>query len=144
MGRTHPQLPRSSDSHRILGGKLRQRWLVLRDPTLLAPSSREPGQWCEDPPISTITLSDCLFRLTKTQEAEECGAHGSASVRQEAELSKADRVTGCGRRLVLLVQSAWLMSHEKMASLYSHQGWKSDLSHLTEPASRPEHHFLFL
>ena len=45
----------------------------------------------------------CLSGLTETQEAEECGAHGSASVRQEAELSKADRVTGCGRRAVLLV-----------------------------------------
>ena len=31
------------------------------DPTLLAPSSREPGQWCEDPPISTITLSNRVF-----------------------------------------------------------------------------------
>ena len=31
------------------------------DPTLLAPSSREPGQWCEDPPISTITLSNGVF-----------------------------------------------------------------------------------
>ena len=35
-------------------------------------------------------------RLTDTQEAEEYGAHGSASVRWEAELSKADWVTGCG------------------------------------------------
>ena len=43
-------------------------------------------------------LRPCLSGLTETQEAEECGAHGSASVRQEAELSKADRVTGCGRR----------------------------------------------
>ena len=48
-------------------------------------------------------LQPCLSGLTETQEAEECGAHGSASVRQEAELSKADRVTGCGRRAVLLV-----------------------------------------
>ena len=31
------------------------------DPMLLAPSSREPGQWCEDPPISTITLSNHVF-----------------------------------------------------------------------------------
>ena len=35
-------------------------------------------------------LQRCLSGLTKTQEAEERGAHGSASVRQEAELSKAD------------------------------------------------------
>ena len=76
----------------------------------------------------------CLSGLTKTQEAEECGAHGSASVRQEAELSKADRVTGCGRRAVL-VYSAWFMSHGKMASLFSHQGWKSDLSRITEHTS---------
>ena len=56
-------------------------------------------------------------------------------MRQEAELSKADRVTGCGRRVVLLVQSAWLMSDGKMASLFSCQGWKSDLSLSTEHAS---------
>ena len=31
------------------------------DPMLLAPSSREPGQWCKDPPISTITLSNGVF-----------------------------------------------------------------------------------
>ena len=80
-------------------------------------------------------LQPCLSGLTETQEAEECGAHGSASVRQEAELSKADRVTGCGRRAVLSVQSAWLMSHGKMASLVSLQGRKSDLSHITEHAS---------
>ena len=90
MGRTHPQLPRSSDSHRILEGKARQRWLVLMDPTFLAPSSWEPGQWCEDRTISIITVSNHVFQLTKTKEAEECGAHGSASVRPEAELSKAD------------------------------------------------------
>ena len=32
MGRTHPQLPRSSDSHWILEGKACQRWLVLMHP----------------------------------------------------------------------------------------------------------------
>ena len=61
MGRTHLQLPRSSDSHRILERKACQRLLVLMDPMLPAPSSREPGQWCEDLPISTITLSDRVF-----------------------------------------------------------------------------------
>ena len=35
-------------------------------------------------------LQLCLSGLTETQEAEECGARGSASVRQEAELSKTD------------------------------------------------------
>ena len=54
MGRTHPQLPRSLDSHRILEGKARQRWLVPMDHTLFGPSCRELGQWCKDPPISTI------------------------------------------------------------------------------------------
>ena len=34
MGRTHPQLARSSDSHRILEGKACQRLLVLMDCTL--------------------------------------------------------------------------------------------------------------
>ena len=60
------------------------------DPMLLAPSSREPGQWCEDLLISTINSMTMSSGLTETQEAEETGAHGSASVRQEAELSKAD------------------------------------------------------
>ena len=54
-------MPRSSHSHRILEGKACQRWLVLMDPTILAPSFREPGQWCEDPQISTITLSYHVF-----------------------------------------------------------------------------------
>ena len=44
------------------------------------------------------------FGLTETQQAEECGPHGSAPVRQEAGLSTADRVTGCGRRAVLFSQ----------------------------------------
>ena len=61
MGRTHPQLPRSSDSHRILEGKARHIWLVLMDPTVFAPLCREPGQWCEDLLISTITLSNRVF-----------------------------------------------------------------------------------
>ena len=39
------------------------------------------------------------------------------------------------KRSVLLVQSAWLMSDGKMASLFSCQGWKSDLSLSTEHAS---------
>ena len=30
-------------------------------PTLFAPSCREPGQWCEDLLISTITLSNRVF-----------------------------------------------------------------------------------
>ena len=144
MGRTHPQLPRSSDSHTILEGKACQRWLVLMDPMLLAPSSREPGQWCEDLLISTINSMTMSSGLTETQEAEETGAHCSASVRQKAELSKADWVTGGGRRAVLLVQSVWLMSHGKMASLFSRQGWKSDLSHSTGHASWLDRHFLFL
>ena len=144
MGRTHPWLSRSSDSHRILEGNPRHRWLVLMDPTLCTLMQQTWSGVQGPPDFHHNPLQRCLSGLTKTQEAEECGAHGSASVRQEAELSKADRVTGCGRRSVLLVQSAWLMSHEKMASLYSHQGWKSDLSRLTEPASPPEHHFLFL
>ena len=38
--RTHPQLPRSSDSHRILEGKPCQRWLVLMDPTWVWVNSR--------------------------------------------------------------------------------------------------------
>ena len=41
--------------------KTRQRWLVLMDPTFLAPSSREPDQWCEDPLFSPITLPDSVF-----------------------------------------------------------------------------------
>ena len=41
--------------------KLRQRWLVSIDPMLFAPSCREPGQGCKDPPISTITLSNRVF-----------------------------------------------------------------------------------
>ena len=80
-------------------------------------------------------LQPCLSGFTETQEAEECGAHGSASVRQEAELNKADRVTGCGRWVVLLVQSAWVMSHGKMAGLFSRQVWKSDLSYIMEHTS---------
>ena len=32
------------------------------------------------------------------------------------------------KQAVLLLQSAWVMSHGKMASLFSRQGWKSDLS----------------
>ena len=50
-------------------------------------------------------LQPCLSGLTETQVAEECGVHGSTSLRQDAELSKADRVTGCRMRAVLLVQS---------------------------------------
>ena len=71
-------------------------------------------------------LQPCLSGFTETQEAEECGAHGSASVRQEAELS---------RRWVVLVHFAWLMSHGKMTILFSCQGWKSDLSRITEHTS---------
>ena len=144
MGRTHPQLPRSSDSHRILKGKTRQRWLIPIDPTLVAPSCREPGQWCEDLLISTITLSNRVFLDSpRLRRLRSVGAHGSASVRQEAELSKADWVTGCGRRVVLLVQSAWFMSHGKMASLFSRQGWKSDLRRITEHTSWPDLHICF-
>ena len=122
MGGTHPQLPKSSDSHRILGGKTRQRWLVPIDPTFLAPTSRNLVSGARTPDFHHNPLQPCLSGLTETQEAEECVAHGSASVRPEAELSKADRVTGCGRRAVLLVQSAWFMSHGKMASLFSKPG----------------------
>ena len=94
------------------------------DPTILAPSSSEPGQWCEDPDFHHKPLLLGLSRLTETQEAEECGAHGSASVRQEAELSKADQVTGCRMQVVVFIQSAWCMSQGKMGSLFSLQGWK--------------------
>ena len=62
-----------------------------------------------------------LSRLTKAQEAQEYGPHGSASVRQEAGLSKADRVTGCGRRAVLFIQSDWCRSQGKTGSLLSRQ-----------------------
>ena len=45
---------------------------------------RRPSDFHHNP------LRLCLSGLTKTQEAEECGAHGSASVRQKVQLSKAD------------------------------------------------------
>ena len=66
------------------------------------------GTWSvvQGPPdIHHNPLQLCISGLTETQEAEECGVHGSASLRQDAELSKADRVTGCRMRAVLLVQS---------------------------------------
>ena len=143
MGRTHPQLPRSSDSHRILEGKLRQRWLVLMDPMLPAPLSREPGQSCGDPIFHHKPLLPGLSGLTETQEAEECGPHGSASVRQEAGQSKADRVTECGRRAIVLVQSAWCRSQGKMDSLFSRQGWKSVWASSLSRPHDPEHQLLF-
>ena len=58
-----------------------------------APCTLIQGAWAvvQGPPdFHHNPLQRCLSGLTKTQEAEECGAHGSASVRPEAELSKAD------------------------------------------------------
>ena len=43
MGRTHPQLPRSSDSHTILEGKACQRCLVLMHPHV--PCTLIQGTW---------------------------------------------------------------------------------------------------
>ena len=143
MGRTHPQLPRSSDSHRFLEGKARQRWLILMDPTFPAPSSREPGQWCEDCTISIITLSNHVFQTH--WHSGGWGVWGTwlcfcemGGRTEQSWLSHRMR-----KRSVLLVQSAWFVSHGKMASLFSHQGWKSDLSHINEQTSWPEHHICF-
>ena len=89
-----------------------------------APCTLIQGAWAVvrgPPDFHHNPLQPCLSGLTWTQEAEECGARGSASVRQEAELSKADRLTGCGSQAVLLVQSAWFMLHGNMASLFSRQ-----------------------
>ena len=61
-----------------------------------APPSMEPGHipW-RSPDFHHELLLPSLIGLTKTQETEEFGGHGAASVRQEAELSKADKFTGC-------------------------------------------------
>ena len=134
MGRTHPQLPRSSDSHRILECKPYQRWLILMDPTFLAPSIQGTCSVVQGPPdLHHNPLWLCLSGLTETQEAEECGAHGSASVRRKVQLSKADWVTGCGRWAVLLVQSAgschmgrWpASSHSRDGSLTWAASWST-------------------
>ena len=79
----------SSDGPHIPGTLIQGTWSVVRG----------PHNFHHNP------LQLCISGLTETQEAEECGVHGSASLRQDAELSKADRVTGCRMRAVLLVQS---------------------------------------